>query len=82
MQVRPVRAVQAAGDLLSYFDAVEAEGRMHADWLNPGATDEADVQHLLDAIPEPVLTPRVVSGPVTSVRNNGPELLEPADKEG
>jgi len=55
---------------------------MYADWLNPGATDEADVQHLLDAIPEPVLTPRVVSGPVTSVRNNGPELLEPADKEG
>jgi putative SOS response-associated peptidase YedK len=55
---------------------------MDADWLNPGTTDEADVQHLLDAIPEPVVTPRVVSGPVNSVRNNGPELLEPADKEG
>jgi putative SOS response-associated peptidase YedK len=51
---------------------------MYADWLNPGTTDKADVQQLLDAIPEPVLTPRVVTDRVNSVRNNGPELIEPA----
>lgn len=49
-----------------------------ADWLDPGTNDKADVQQLLDAIPEPVLTPRIVSSRVNSVRNDGPELLEPA----
>jgi putative SOS response-associated peptidase YedK len=51
---------------------------MYGDWLDPGTTSTADVQQLLDAIPEPVLTPRVVSDRVNSVRNNGPELVEPA----
>lgn len=51
---------------------------MFADWLDPGTTDKADIQQLLDAIPEPVLTPRIVSSRVNSVRNDGPELLEPA----
>jgi putative SOS response-associated peptidase YedK len=53
---------------------------MYADWLDPGTTDKADVQQLLDAIPEPVLTPRIVSTRVNSVRNDGPELLEPAEE--
>ncbi|MBT2523222.1 SOS response-associated peptidase [Arthrobacter sp. ISL-28] len=51
---------------------------MYADWLDPGTTDKADIQQLLDAMPEPVLTPRVVSDRVNSVRNDGPELIEPA----
>jgi putative SOS response-associated peptidase YedK len=51
---------------------------MYANWLNPGTTDKADVQQLLDSIPEPVLTPRVVTDRVNSVRNNGPELIVPA----
>lgn len=51
---------------------------MYADWLDPGTTDKAGVQQLLDAVPEPVLTPRIVSDRVNSVRNNGPELVEPA----
>lgn len=51
---------------------------MYADWLDPGTTDKADVQQLLNAVPEPVLTPRIVSDRVNSVRNNGPELVEPA----
>jgi putative SOS response-associated peptidase YedK len=51
---------------------------MYADWLNPGTTDKADVQQLLDAVPEPVLTPRIVSDRVNSVRNNGRDLVEPA----
>jgi putative SOS response-associated peptidase YedK len=51
---------------------------MYADWLDPGTTDKAYVQQLLDAVPEPVLTPRIVSDRVNSVRNNGPEHIEPA----
>jgi putative SOS response-associated peptidase YedK len=49
-----------------------------AEWLNPDLTDKNDVQHLLESLPEPILTPRIVSGRVNSVRNNGPELIEPA----
>jgi putative SOS response-associated peptidase YedK len=52
-----------------------------ADWLNPDLTDKNDIQHLLDSLPEPTLTPRIVSTRVNSVRNNGPELIEPAPDE-
>jgi len=48
------------------------------EWLDPDLTDKAEVQHLLDSLPDPVLTPRIVSDRVNSVRNNGPELIEPA----
>ena len=48
------------------------------DWLNPGTTDKSEVQKILDAMPEPVLPPRVVTDRVNSVRNNGPELIDPA----
>lgn len=51
---------------------------MYAQWLDPDTTDKEGVQEMLDAIPEPVLTPRVVTDRVNSVRNNGPELIEPA----
>ena len=50
----------------------------YARWLAPGKTDREKVQEMLDAIPEPVLTPRVITNRVNSVRNNGPELIEPA----
>lgn len=49
--------------------------RNRAEWLDPNLTDNADIQHLLDSLPEPALVPRVVSTRVNSVRNNGPELL-------
>ncbi|WP_138444232.1 SOS response-associated peptidase [Sinomonas susongensis] len=49
-----------------------------ADWLNPEITSEGDVRSLIDAMPEPHLVPRVVGDLVNSVRNNGPELIEPA----
>lgn len=52
---------------------------MYAAWLDPGTTGKADVQQLLDSFPEPVLTPRIVSERVNSVRNNGPELVEPVE---
>jgi putative SOS response-associated peptidase YedK len=49
---------------------------MYAQWLDPDMTDKEKVHEMLDAIPEPVLTPRVVTERVNSVRNNGPELIE------
>ena len=51
---------------------------LYGDWLDPHLTDPGGVQQLLDAVPEPELTPRVVSGEVNSVRHNGPELILPA----
>ena len=54
---------------------------MFADWLDPGIRAKVKVQELLDSVPEPVLTPRIVSDRVNSVRNNGPELVEPAKEE-
>ncbi|MDK1279220.1 SOS response-associated peptidase [Arthrobacter sp. zg-Y820] len=52
---------------------------LYTDWLDPRLTETAEVQQLLDAMPEPVLTPRVVSSEVNSVRNNGPQLVLPAE---
>jgi putative SOS response-associated peptidase YedK len=49
---------------------------LYADWLDPGTTSTADVQQLLEAIPEPRLVPRIVGSRVNSVRNNGPDLIE------
>ncbi|GAB3273312.1 SOS response-associated peptidase [Arthrobacter pigmenti] len=49
----------------------------YSDWLDPETTSTADVQQLLDAIPEPKLVPRMVSTQVNNVRNNGHELIEP-----
>lgn len=51
---------------------------LYADWLDPQLTDKAEVHQLIDALPDPVLVPRVVSDRVNNVRNNGPELIEPA----
>lgn len=51
---------------------------MFSDWLDPETTSEADVRALMDSMPEPHLVPRVVSDRVNSVRNNGPELIQPA----
>ena len=50
-----------------------------AEWLDPDLTDKDDIQHLPDSLPEPTLTPRIVSTRVNSVRNTGPELIEPAE---
>lgn len=51
---------------------------LYSDWLDTAVRNPFDVQQLLDAMPEPKLTPRVVSSKVNSVRNNGPELIEAA----
>jgi putative SOS response-associated peptidase YedK len=50
-----------------------------ADWLSPSLTDKADVRALVEAMPEPHLVPRPVDRAVGSIRNNGPQLIEPVD---
>lgn len=55
-----------------------AHGRF-AEWLDPDLTDKDGIQGLLGSLPEPTLTPRIVSPRVNSVRNNGPELIELAE---
>lgn len=47
------------------------------DWLNPELTDLAKVRELVTAVRDPTLQPYPVSRKVNSVRNNGPELLQP-----
>ena len=48
------------------------------EWLDCSSGDAAVARRLLDALPEPVLQPRRVSTAVNSVRNDGPQLIEPA----
>lgn len=47
-------------------------------WLDCRAGDAATARELLDALPAPHLQPRRVVPAVGNVRNNGPELVEPA----
>ncbi|WP_298253658.1 SOS response-associated peptidase [uncultured Arthrobacter sp.] len=50
---------------------------LHGEWLDPRTDSRPAVQELLDAIPDPHLVPRLVGSRVGSVRNNGPDLIEP-----
>ncbi len=45
------------------------------DWLHPDLTDKADVQHLMESLPEPTLTPRIVTTRVNSTGQQRPELM-------
>lgn len=51
-------------------------------WLDCAADDAAVAERLLAEMPEPHLEPRRVSRAVGSVRNNGPQLIEPEDGAG
>jgi putative SOS response-associated peptidase YedK len=71
---------QAATDLLSQIhdrSPVIVPADLHDDWLDCSRGDLATARHLLDRMPEARLEPYVVSTAVNSVRNNGPELIEP-----
>lgn len=46
-----------------------------AEWLDPSATDPADVRSLIDSLPEPELVPRRVGRAVGSPRNDSPDLV-------
>lgn len=70
-----------ASDSLGYLHdrtPVIVPREMWADWLDPETMGESDVKALIDAMPEPHLTPLIVGSLVNSVRNNGPELIAPA----
>nr|WP_306294117.1 SOS response-associated peptidase family protein [Paenarthrobacter nitroguajacolicus] len=43
---------------------------LFVEWLRPDPTDRADVQHLMESLPEPTLTPRV-----NSTGQQRPELM-------
>lgn len=49
-------------------------------WLDCSTGSPEVARRLLDEMPEPRLEPRVVSTAVNSVRNDGPDLIKPADK--
>ncbi|MDO5034820.1 MAG: SOS response-associated peptidase [Actinomycetaceae bacterium] len=49
------------------------------DWLDPQLERDSEIQHLLDAIPGPALTPRKVGKAVGNVRNNDPSLKDPVE---
>ncbi len=48
-------------------------------WLDCSSGSPDVARGLLDRMPEPLLEPRIVSTAVNSVRNDGPELVLPAD---
>ena len=48
-----------------------------ADWLDPANSDVADLRALLSPAAASGLTTYPVSTAVNSVRNNGPQLIEP-----
>lgn len=50
---------------------------LFGEWLDPKNASKPKVQHLLDSIPDHTLVPRLVGSRVGSVRNNGPDLIEP-----
>lgn len=52
---------------------------MWSEWLDPVATTDSHVAHLLDMIPAPRLHPRKVGPEVGNVRNNDPTLSESID---
>ncbi|MDO5720408.1 MAG: SOS response-associated peptidase [Actinomycetaceae bacterium] len=49
---------------------------MWSDWLDPVATTDSHVAHLLDMIPPPRLSPRKVGRAVGNIRNNDSSLTE------
>jgi putative SOS response-associated peptidase YedK len=50
---------------------------LRAAWLDPALTEPAAVRDLLASMPPPVLETYEVSTAVNSVKNDGPELVEP-----
>ena len=73
---------QPATDLLGHIhdrSPVIVPVELHEAWLTCTGDDIAVARELVDQIPEAHLQPDVVSAAVGSVRNNGPELIEPVD---
>lgn len=72
---------RAASDRLGHIhdrSPVVVPPRLRAGWLDCADGDTDRARHLLDAVPQPQLAPRVVSTAVNSCRNDGPELIQSA----
>ena len=65
--------------LLKYGTQRRGKSSTHAveqaEWLDPDLTDRADVQHVKESLPEPTLTPRIVTTRVNSTGQQRPELM-------
>jgi putative SOS response-associated peptidase YedK len=71
---------QPATDALGYIHdrtPLVVPEDLRAQWLDCSSGDVAVAQRLLEQIPQVHLEPDVVSSKVNSVKNNGPELIEP-----
>jgi len=75
------RAAPAALAEIHHRCPVIVPPEMQGAWLDCSSGESAVVAQLLQQIPPPVLVPRVVSFNVNNMRNNGPQLIEPADWE-
>ena len=75
-----VITAQAADTLGEIHDRcpVIVPADMRDAWLDCTTGSAEAARRLLDEMPAPVLEPRVVSTAVNSVRNDGPELIQPA----
>lgn len=74
---------QQASDLIGDIhdrNPVVVPAPMRAAWLDCSSADVDVAAELLQRIPEAHLEPYVVSAEVGNVRNNGPQLIEPADE--
>lgn len=74
----------AATDALGHIhdrSPVLVPPELQADWLDPDASRRLDVERLLAAMPDPLLTPRRVGPVVGAVRADGPELIRPVEEE-
>ena len=72
---------QQATDLLGEIhdrNPVLVPAELQAGWLDCSSDDPATARAILDQLPEARLEPYVVSPAVGNVRNDGPELIEPA----
>jgi putative SOS response-associated peptidase YedK len=72
---------QPATDLLGHIHdrcPVIVPAQLQEAWLDCGSDDPQVARSLLAQMPEARLQPDVVSTAVGNVRNNGPELIEPA----
>jgi putative SOS response-associated peptidase YedK len=76
---------QQADDLLGHIhdrNPVVVPPDLRAAWLDCSSEDAAVADRLLQEIPPARLEPYVVSPAVGNVRNNGPELIAPAEPAG
>jgi putative SOS response-associated peptidase YedK len=72
---------QQATDLLGEIhdrNPVVMPAELRAAWLDCSADDPAAARRLLEQVPEVRLAPYVVGPAVGNVKNNSPELIEPA----